>query len=1010
MKIIFFCCSLLITFATAAQSDYFQQDVHYNIQVSLDDSAHTLSGTIDIAYTNNAPDPLDTIYIHLWANAFRDQSSAYAREQLRHGEGRFYFSKADEKGYYEKLDFSVDQRPVKWAFHSKHPDIAYILPRQPIQSGQTITISTALLLHIPYQFSRSGHIGQSYHMTQWYPKVAVYDREGWHPMPYLDQGEFYGEFGDYEVSIRLPQNYVVAATGMLQTPTEQHWLAQKVQDTRNWLKNAASQMLDTTFLTTPPSSNTQKVIVFKASNVHDFAWFASKEFKVLKDSVHLRNGAVIDTWAFFLAEGAPIWKKVPAHLKRSVHFFSEKIGTYPYPQITAVQGPLGTGGGMEYPMITIIDEAYNTLELESTLAHEVAHNWWYGILGTNERRHPWLDEGFTSFYEQKYWIRHHGEPKNYFFPALLQDHSPFSQAETAYLYLARKGQDQAAATLSGELSPWNYYMTLYEKTPQALQHLEAYLGEAAFQNTIKDFYQKWQFKHPSPKDLRKAFEEEHDKNLSWFFDDYIGSNNKLDYAVSKVEKNDSLFIHLKNKGQVQAPFLLAGKTDEVLEKKQWIEGFEGTKVEVWPYVPFQQIQIDPYRHTLDIHRLNNQHFIPAYLPKRVFPRIHFLPVIEDERYQQLFLSPVVGWNQYDRSMLGLAVYNETFPQKKWSFQLAPMWGTASRRLSGLGTIEYRWRPQAKIDQLAFGVFIKSFAFFENSQEEYQLAYRRWMPYFRANWIPDQQKGTQNQLLWRSIFLEQKEAVREDGSLTGRQWTGSWIHELSYQIQNKRHLFPFLLELALEQQAYTLFGRKEHYLKASFTYKKEWAYMLDRSIQIRFFTGGFILNSRRDAGLIAPGAFNLISQGTNDYRFDDFYFGRTQFDGLLSQQIAERDGGFKTPISPGFNLGRSNNYIIALNVMADLPLTKVLRPYLDIGYFDNSMPTGSNARFQDQLLFSGGLAMEVWDSRLGIYLPFFNSKNLRNRLAEKGSFLNRIGFKVDLNRMHPVRRLYDLEEL
>jgi len=219
---------LIISVGTA-QSDYFQQAVNYKIEATLDDQKHELRGNVEMVYVNNAPESLNEIYLHLWPNAYQNRKTAFAKQKIRQGDTEFYFSDKKQRGGFSNLNFTVDSRPQTIEYDAKNPDIALLKLSEPLASGNSIVIKTPFTLKIPDSFSRLGHVGESYQMTQWYPKPAVYDRDGWHPMPYLDMGEFYSEFGNFDVKITLPENYVMGATGVLQTDTEKEFLAQKVQ-------------------------------------------------------------------------------------------------------------------------------------------------------------------------------------------------------------------------------------------------------------------------------------------------------------------------------------------------------------------------------------------------------------------------------------------------------------------------------------------------------------------------------------------------------------------------------------------------------------------------------------------------------------------------------------------------------------------------------------------------------------------------------------------------------------
>ena len=308
-------CFLSLT--VQAQQAYFQQEVNTKIDVVLNDSTHTLDGNIEIEYINNSPDSLREIYMHLWANAYKDRTTAFAQQKLRTRSTKFFFAEEKDLGNFSKLNFEVDGSSVEWKSYKGNLDIAVLELSKPLPPAGKIVIRTPFLLKIPASFSRLGHVGESYQLTQWFPKPAVYDREGWHPMPYLDMGEFYSEFGSYDVQINLPENYVVASTGVLQTESEKAFLAEKVRETDEILKDKLEGKSPF-----PPSSSKRKTIRYLAENVHDFAWFADKRFYVQKSRVLLKSGKEVDTWAFFTNEEGELWKKGTFYVDRSVMYYS----------------------------------------------------------------------------------------------------------------------------------------------------------------------------------------------------------------------------------------------------------------------------------------------------------------------------------------------------------------------------------------------------------------------------------------------------------------------------------------------------------------------------------------------------------------------------------------------------------------------------------------------------------------------------------------------------------------
>lgn len=1015
LRFLFAALLLFFTLVCRSQQPYFQQEANYRIVAALDDTAHVLRATLDLEYVNHSPDTLRELRFHLWPNAFRDRNTAYAKQALRMNKTRFYFSETSESGNLSGLDFRVAGEAVNWALDPQHPDIAVLKLAKPLLPKQSIRIETPFVLKIPASFSRLGHVDQSYQITQWYPKPAVYDREGWHPMPYLDMGEFYSEFGSFNLELTLPENYVVMATGELETESERSFLEQKVAETNAWLAATPDSVLQTLSEVTPPSSPKQKTIRFRAENVHDFAWFADKNFHVQSGSVALESGKTVKTWTAFTNTEAHLWKDALRYVNRSVAFYSSLVGEYPWPQATAIQSALSAGGGMEYPMITIIGLSGNARDLDAVITHEVGHNWFYGVIATNERDHGWMDEGINTYYENRYMAQYYPPEKLDLIPDFLIKDSEMDLWEIARLHQARRGMAQPSATTSDDFALINYWLGAYESPARAFGFLESYLGTAAFDSMMRAYYQAWAFKHPQPADLRSHLETVTRKNLDWFFDGWLYSTGKTDYAILGLGETDTSYVlRVVNKGAVEAPFRLSGIKGDLVVAGQWYEGFEGLDELVFPKGNYDRITLDAARAMPEWNRRDNHIRTTGLLKTMESLRLRFFSGLENDRHTDLNWLPAIGWNHYDKWMAGLLLHNYGVPEKPFEFAAAPMYATGSQSLTGFANFRLRLLPKGtKPQQLFVGADARRFHFDDDAPNDYRLAYTRVTPYIRYAWRKSHAQDHRRSLQWRSIFLDTEAPVFESGDFSGKRNDRTWIHELSFSTERRHPIVPTASQVALEYQSYKdFFGRPQHYLKASASWQGAYTYARGKRLAMRVFAGGFLDNTRRDGGAIFPGAFNLVSRGPNDYRFDDLYFARSEDRGFFSQQINLRDGGFKTVIENSFALGRSNNFILALNLKADLPLklplNLPLKPYFDIGYFDNAMPTGSNAKFKDQLLWSGGFALEFFNNTLGIYFPLVNSKNIRDRFAERGNYWTRISFQIKFQNLGPDALMEGLE--
>lgn len=548
---IFLC---LLSFANC-QLSYWQQQVNYIIDVSLNDKAHTLDGFEKIEYFNNSPDTLQFIWIHLWPNAYKNDKTAYSDQALENGSTDFYFTDKENIGYINRLDFKVENITADIEDHPQHIDIIKLILPSALAPGGKINITTPFHVKLPFNFSRGGHDGQSYQVTQWYPKPAVYDHKGWHPMPYLDQGEFYSEFGNFDVSITLPKNYVVAATGELQNKDELEWL--KSRSSFIWeplrekvkMKNGQIQTVIQKF---PNSSTEIKRIEFKQNNVHDFAWFADKRFIVNHDTCKLASGKIVDLFSYYTAPFKTQWEKSIGYIHDAIKKRSEWIGEYPYNVVSAVQGPESFGGGMEYPAITAISPMPDDLLFEYTLVHEISHNWFYGILASNERLHPWMDEGINTYYDFRHSEWKYNSPGEM---KIVSENFPVKNSERLmFEILAAARKDQPISGTSEKFTPKNYNYVVYYKAGVWMELMEIKLGRELLDKIMYEYYRQWKFKHPYPEDLKKIFESISGQDLAEEFSllnktgSLPGMERKGWKTVSPLSPNTYLsFIHNPSK-------------------------------------------------------------------------------------------------------------------------------------------------------------------------------------------------------------------------------------------------------------------------------------------------------------------------------------------------------------------------------------------------------------------------------------------------------------------------------
>ena len=517
-KFLLLLLSHLLLATSHSQQNYWQQNVNYKIQVALNDKDHSLKGNVTIEYTNNSPDKLDFIWFHLWPNAYKNENTAYAKQVFRDEGGKKRWKNMKDKGYIDSLDFFVNGKKAVTEKNDKAIDILKVLLPETLQPGEKIAVTTPFYVKIPTYSSRSGHIDQSYMICQWYPKPAVYDKKGWHPISYLDQGEFYSEFGNFDVSITVPSAYVIGATGTLQNEDE---LARyKEMGKRN-------NYADHDLVKYSPGSVVEKTLRYKCDNIHDFAWFADKEFIVRYDTAQLASGKIIDVFTYGYEKGNKNWPKSVSYIEDAIRHYSNWIGEYPFSIAQAVEGPPNVmSGGMEYPTITLITSPdADEPKLDGVIAHEVGHNWFYGILGSNERDHAWMDEGVNTYFQFRY------EAVKYRANSIFGDLIP-SELKTKplpdflgalYNAMSQIPMEEAIETPSEDFSDKEKYgAVIYLKTAIWMYIVELSVGPDKMDKVMKAYFNDWKFKHPYPEDLKAEFEKE----LNMKFDDIFSLLNK----------------------------------------------------------------------------------------------------------------------------------------------------------------------------------------------------------------------------------------------------------------------------------------------------------------------------------------------------------------------------------------------------------------------------------------------------------------------------------------------------
>jgi hypothetical protein len=602
--------NLIRTGSGAPGARYWQNHADYDIAATLDTAAKTLHGQLTLRYTNNSPDTLQYIWIQTEQNAFKANSlnsyifpadSRFGAKNFEGGDVIEHFNQVlpgatrTAAGRHVPLHLRDNETVTK-------VDLA-----EPLAPGHTATFDVAWHFLIPeHGADRMGRDGALYELAQWYPRMCVYDDvRGWNTEPYLGQGEFYLEYGDFNVAVTVPAGYIVAATGTLQnsaevlTATEISRLAAASKSatpvhiiTADELKSGAAR---------PRASGTM-TWRFAAKDVRDAVWAGSPDYQWDASSY---KGAMAN--AYFRPSAAFNWDDAADQARMSIMEYSERWFPYPWPQISAVEGPIS---GMEYPMLAMETVSRDKYDLYNVVTHEIGHMWFPMLVGSNEREYMWQDEGFNTF------INTFSEARRY--PEKGDQMARAAEQRTEIEYVMRVGADQPVMINPDRIDPNLLGISAYDKPSVGLQLLrQEILGPAAFDDAFRTYVRRWAFKHPTPADFFRTMEDVSGRRLDWFWREWFFENARFDQAIDTVATRQSGDTNLvgvmygnRMRGvlpiHVRFTFSDSSKQDFTYPAEVWSTN---TSHYVREYVfvgkKLAKIELDPDHLLVDVERNNN---------------------------------------------------------------------------------------------------------------------------------------------------------------------------------------------------------------------------------------------------------------------------------------------------------------------------------------------------------------------------------------------------------------------
>lgn len=925
----------------------FSQRPLYKIIATLDTVAHTLECQMQVSYTNTSAEALDRLGIHLWANAYKQKNTALNHQKLHQGDLTLHRAKAEDRGGYNSVSFSSPDQSVILKADDEHIDIGWVILSTPLQPGTSIHLTSDFIIDIPKSFSRIGRTGNSYQITQWYPHIGVLNEEGWHMMPYLDQGEFFNDFADYEVTIQVPSSYKIAATG-----------------------SAVSN----------EQTDSIRQYVFKAENVIDFAWFASPTFTHKRFMIDVGGVNRRVALNLFIDEVySEYWDTAHVWAERAMLFYSDWLGPYPYPEMTVVSTPFSRAGYMEYPMLAQISFTDDPQLLDRVIAHEIGHTWIYGILANDERTHPWMDEGFNSFIEDEYMHTYYANPNEIVMPRVVHNKHSMNHYEALQHMLRITGTTEPPATSPVSQFSSQYIFSAYSIPAQGLRLMMSSVGKEQMKNMFRTYFELHQFTHVTPGDVQASFELSCKCDLSWFFDDWIHHGHQLDYAIKNFKPKQEL-LTLKNYGAV-LPVKISEYDSGQLVKTYVIPGFEGEK-ELEVNEDTDEVRI--FEGSMGANRQWGRNIKPQ--KSALFGLV---PKIGNYERATLAFTPVIGYNLADGGLPGVVITSDLLPQPNFKIVLMPMFGIESKEFRYFGEARYSGDIEGQIfDKFLMGISASSFAYHVDTHYLFRDYYDRFSPFIGLRM--DQQLHSHVTKWWKYRYVSITQLYGRGTNFEEFEFVNEkrhyGIHEFLFQISSDTVLQPYTATASLQT------GRG--FARINLNYKQHFR---GRDKMMGVWVHGFAgwLPYYKNPLANVQFSFNGISSNgffSKDYMFDEWLLGRNAVDGNISRQVFMKDAGLKTLST----IGISDDWMVGGGASVALPF-KVVHIYMDAALYDSSID--DDVSFS----YSGGLAIILMKDAFEIYIPLLESKDIRESLSYqvRDQWYDRISFQANFKLGNPL---------
>lgn len=900
-----------------------------SMKVFLDDTSNELKIQEKITYYNTSNTTLTSIFLHDWANSFKDRKTPLSKRFIDDYKKHLYFAKAKERGNTTIKNLTVNHKQVSFTRLKKQSDIIEVLLNTSLKPNDSVEIYITYIVKIPdAKFTNYGYTKTGYHLRFWYLVPAVFTKNKWQLMSNLNMDDLYMKSSDYEITLTVPKTYTVKSNTYQSLVTK--------NDTKEY------------HLITKKDND----IILNIDKKSKFKTFNTPNIVVHTDIVNKEIG-----------------KKLATNiLNRELQFIKKYLGNYPHKDIfidKATQQKNPIYGLDQLP--SILRPYSDTFKWDITIFKALTKKYIENTLLLNKRNDYWLIDGLQTYLMMEYTQKYYPEVKllgkvskiwgikSYNFAKLkYNDKYPF-----IYQFSARKFFDQSLTTRADSLSNFNRNLVNKYKAGLGLRYLQGYLGDSILNKSIKEFYQKNASKITNSNQFKKLLEKHTNKDISWFFKDYIKTSKKIDYTIKKAAiKNDSVEVVIKNKRDFTAPVALYGVQDKKIIFKKWFENIDSVTTVKIPKGNFDRVALNYENLYPEYNTINNWKSIKKRLLNKPL-KFRLLKDVEDPYYNQIYIQPELRYNYYDGATLMMKFHNRPIIAHNFEMALSPAYGTKSKSLTGGFGFFYNdfGKEKSSVYKTVYGV--------SGSYQHYKenLAYKSFSPFVQIQFKRNSLRDVGGRALGFSISH-----INKDIPL-GQPVSD----EDNYTIFNINYFYskPDIIK-GVQYSASLDVADKFSKITGEFKYRK--LTNSNTRIEFRAFTGLFVSNKTKSD------YFSYGLDRANDYLFRLNYFGRSEDSGFFSQQFILAEGGFKSKLSKRF----ANQFMVSFN--SNIGIWRWIEIYNDLAFIKS----------KNEDIFTGyenGIHLNFVPNILELYLPVYSNNGFE---IAQPNYSKKIRFVLTLN--------------